>query len=192
MKRTLRYILGCLTLSIAISQSLLGYAQQTSSTVSKVSVTVVPSINVEGPNHAVDLGTYGIGDISAAIEFQVQTNSPQIRVSVAATPLFKGDNPKTSVVEPISLDQSGGIEIYAAAKRAPGIANHMAKFIGEVEAIDGFPALGTETIILESSPNQPAGQPVIVNVVWVQSGTNKPQGRYGGRIKLVAFVMPPN
>ncbi|MBL7218523.1 MAG: hypothetical protein ISS69_00275 [Phycisphaerae bacterium] len=157
-----------------------------------VFVKVDPNVGVQASTAIVNAGTVQTGDFTATIDFRVDANLQVVTLYAAASPLFKGDDPLGTEVQPIPLNVTAGIEIDPDNANPLGGGSQVAAFLigGATEDIDGFPGVPTEQITFESSQNNHFSQNVRLTVTWNQDDPEKPTGEYSGKVKLTALLLP--
>jgi len=155
----------------------------------KIVVRVRPSLSVESASPVVDAGTVDKGDVSASLGFRVKANAGQVALSVAASDLYKADEPGTVVVMPLRLKASAGARIEASSASPAGGSDAVAPFEGP-DRIGAFPALRSRRILFAGSQDHRFDQDVAVNLSWQSADARQPPGDYGGRVSLTAMLMP--
>lgn len=157
-----------------------------------VEADVEPSISVTSYASRVHIGTISTGDFSSTFSFAVEANMPVVALQVLATNLYKDSNPSTSSTNPISVNQSAGIDINAPAAKIIDGSGWNAAFsnsetLNKPEGI--FSGFRTEQVKLESSQQGIFDQDVDLRVTWTQDESIKPAGRYGGYIVLYVSLV---
>ena len=153
---------------------------------------VVANVTITPVASSVDCGDVQTGDFTATIPFRIDANTQKVKISAAASALFKGDDPSGNEVTPIPLNMSEGIVFDADNANPVENGDEKADYVGAMGDmfIDAFPACGTEGITYESSQNNHFSQGVTMLVTWNQDDPEKPMGEYSGKVKMVAMVMP--
>ena len=156
-----------------------------------VYVDVNPNIAVNTMLPSVDLGSVQVGEIHGVIPFRIDANTEQVRIWLALSRLYKGDEPGGTEVGPILFSWlTQGCEIYAESGSPIGGADNHVDYITPVE-IDGFPTFSTTALVFESAQNNHFSQQVDAIIHWYQDDPEKPMGQYSGRVKMLAEVVLP-
>jgi hypothetical protein len=156
-----------------------------------VYVDVNPNIAVNAMYPTFDLGGIQVGEIHGIVPFRIDANTEQVRIWLAASRLYKGDQPDGTEVDPILFSWlTQGCEIYAESASPTGGADNHVDYITPME-IDGFPAFSTTALVFESAQNNHFSQGVDAVVHWYQNDPEKPMGQYSGRVKMLAEVVLP-
>jgi hypothetical protein len=174
----------------ALTLGLAAYAAEadlTGSATAHVFVNVNSNVGVQASTPVVDAGTVQTGDFTATATFAIQANEEQLKLTVDASNLFKGDDPN-STVTPISLKLSEGAIVTPSSANPVAGGSTKLNFVGPGPAVNGFPTQATEVRTYESSQNGIWSQSVAVKVTYNQPDPLKPQGEYSGVIRLTALV----
>ncbi len=161
-------------------------ADSDSAATSHVFVKVVENIAVRSLAAVVSAGEIQTGAFSATLPFRLDANSESVILGVAASSLYKGDDPLAPTVGPIGLFDGVKIEPTDASPLAGG--SNVAQYQTPGEVVGGFPTLRTNDITFESSQNNHFSQNVAVTVSWFQNDAEKPTGEYSGVVKLYAMI----
>jgi hypothetical protein len=151
--------------------------------------TTAPDQVPGGGTGIVSLGRMQTGLVCGNIAWRVDANTEAVRFSLAASDLWKGDDPVGATVLPIPLYLEGGVDFdIEFGGPAFGQSGHMAfsseGFIGD------FPVWSTKYLTFESSQNGHFSQYVFTHVCWYQDDAEKPTGQYSGVVALWGFVVP--
>jgi hypothetical protein len=157
------------------------------SATAKVFVNIVPSLSVQPATPIVNANTVSLGDFTATIDFTVHANQEAVCFFVEVSPLFKGDDPNSTVL-PIPIETSAGVVVQPDGANPLGSVSNVLQFNAGTSVVDGFPALVTNTLCYESSDNGTFSHVVHVTVVWNQNDPQKPQGQYSGKVRLTALL----
>jgi len=152
-----------------------------------VYVNVVSNVAVSVITSNVALGSIQTGVFPGEITFRVDANSEEVALSVAATQLYKGDDPTNPTVSPIALEQSLGALIEPTNASPMNGGSNTAMYTAPYD-YNGFLGFQTEYISFESSQPGYFSQPVFVTVAWNQDDSEKPQGQYSGFVCLFASL----
>ncbi len=166
-------------------------ADLTSSAQTHVYLNIDPNISVQPIESVIDAGSIQTGDASLPIPFRIDANTEQVKIAVVVTPLFKGNDPLGTEVDPIPVNLSAGVDIDPANGNEVGGGDGNAEFIGtqDVSAPEGlFPGQLTETLVFESSQDGHFSQDVLVSPTWTNDDDEKPQGEYSGYVVLLAMI----
>jgi hypothetical protein len=156
-----------------------------------VRVLVNPNVGITAVNTTIDAGTIQTGNFTASIDFKVDANLQEVSFQVDASPLYKGDDPTSTIVLPIPLNLSAGALIQPANGNATGGHSNVAAFSGGTgPIIQGFPTSATEVVQFSSSQNNHFSQNVNVKVVWNQGDPELPTGEYSGIVQVTALLLP--
>ncbi len=183
MKKLIAVIMGLMVVGTAS----VCFADTENSAVAKVYVKVDPNVAIRPLTAIVNAGSVQVGLFSADVLFRVDANKESVQFFAAASPLYKGDDPKNSEVAPIPLANGAVIQPTNANPIAGG--TNVAQYVLPT-TIDEFPAQQTEAIIFESSQGGHFSQDVNVKFSWNQSDPEKPMGEYSGKVKLTALLLP--
>lgn len=135
----------------------------------------------------------GHEDAVIRVGFMVDSNSQLLRISAAASDLFKGDVPNS----PNYLVKKGGVPIVCPAG-APdygantfnGVSN-VAVYGASAVTINGFTALETNAILFESNQSNRFSMPCYLTFTWGTTNAELPTGQYSGYVRFVGTVVPP-
>ena len=167
------------------------FADLSGAAISHVRVLVNPNVAIVPVLSTVDAGTVQTGNFTASIDYQVDANLQEVSFQVDASPLYKGDDPTSSIVHPIPLNLSAGVLIQPANGNATGGHANVAAFSGGTGPIvQGFPTAATEVVQYSSSQNNHFSQNVNIKVVWNQNDNELPTGEYSGVVQLTALLLP--
>ena len=137
----------------------------------------------------VDLGRVQTGLICGAIRWRVDANTEAVRFCLAASDLWKGDDPIGATVPPIPVYTENGVEFDIEYGNPVFGQDGTVLFNGQT-TIGDFPAMSTEYVTFESSQNGHFSQYVITRLCWYQDDPEKPTGQYSGVVALWGFVVP--
>ena len=90
-----------------LADSPTGPAQTIGSHEVKVEAQVVPNIAVSGPVDYQNIGQVAAGDqgkIVAVVPFRIHANTEAVRIQICATDLYKGNDPSSPYIIPLSSD----------------------------------------------------------------------------------------
>ena len=156
---------------------------------SKVVLVVRPKIGVKTETPVVQ-GEVHSRQISAMAQFRVEANVPSVQLFVSASPLsFRGD-PFGRKVPQIPLDTARGVQIIPTDAVPTGGTPGLALYQGPGPPIGYHQTLRTQAAQFTSHRVHCFYQHVYVKAFWVQDGRRRPAGRYDGRVRLTALVMP--
>ena len=167
-------------------------AEESAHALSHVYVIVQPTIAVDNGTSSVDLGTVQLGIFCANIRWRIDANTEAVEFCVAASDLYKGDDPN-SEVPPLPLYVEGGVEISAEAGNPIGGASPIVDVsaMTSIETPQGtFPAYQTDYVTFESSQFAVFSQYVDTYICWYQPDPEQVQGEYSGWVALWAYVVP--
>ena len=185
--------LAILTIALLVVPGLaLAQAQTIGSHEVKVEAKVVPNIAVSGPVDYQFLGELAAGDaggITALVPFRVHANTEAVKLQVLATDLYKGNDPNSAFIIPLTDD-------------APVVVSTECEAIGQADnSLPWDPAVpyqshgqtgkATEVIIFESGQGGTFSIDFDVQLGWQNDDPELPQGYYTGYVKLVAEVVVP-
>jgi len=166
-------------------------ANETSSAMAQVSITVVPNITA-GVVSAAMQPDVKVGPFSAEITFHVEANEEAVSLGVASTHLYKGDDLTLTEVAPLAVNTNAGVTILPKnANPLGGGQTHVS--YGNAITIStprgemhGFKS---NSIAFESAQNGRFSQDVKVTTGWLQSDPEKPQGEYSGYVVLYTALL---
>lgn len=193
MKKLLLSVVSLLTIGIVAAATVPAenvYADTSGEAEAHVYAIVNPNIAVGVLTPIVNAGTVQMGDFNAVIGFRVDANKEDVKLSVCASELYKGDDPTNPTVAPIPLNLSAGVPIAPTDANPMNGASNVANYSGGSCSIGAFPGLATEQIHFESSQNGHFSQDVYVTVTWNQGDPEKPMGEYSGKVKFIAMLVP--
>jgi len=190
MKKMLALIIGLVMLAM-VPQA---YADNSSSAIAGVQVTVLPNIAINSLSPFVALNAIQKGPFSAQFLWNVQANVQKVYFMLEASNLFKGDDPSASYV--IALDNTKPVDLIAAnANASPQAHGNILAWDGIGTPIPGnpipYPTAKTETAAWESSIAGDFSQNVTTTVYYKGPALELPQGDYSGKVRLTTFVVPP-
>jgi hypothetical protein len=187
MKHTL-FVLAFLGLMAGVA-----FADESNDAICHVYVDVDANIGVMPVFSSVDLGSIQTGTFIGMIPFRVDANTQKVRMSAAASYLYKGDDPDTVWVPPILLfldELEPGVDIVPHNGNPVAGGDYRAMYLGDVD-VGGFPGKNTEEIVFESAQNNHFSQQVDLFVTWIQDDPEKPMGEYSGNVQLFCWVVLP-
>jgi hypothetical protein len=167
-------------------------ADESAHALTHVYVQVQPTISVNNGTSSVDLGTVQLGVFCATIRWRIDANTEAVQFCVAASDLYKGDDPNSSV-PPLPLYLEGGVEFDAEAGNPVGGASPIVDFtaMSSIQTPQGiFPSYQTDYLTIESSQFGVFSQYVDTYLCWYQPDPEQPRGEYSGWVALWAFVVP--
>jgi hypothetical protein len=176
------------TLLAVVGMASWAYADLSSSAVAKVLINVNPNVAVNVSNVPPPVNIQG-GLVAVTVTFQVEGNTQAMSLFVEASDLYKGTK-ANSEVPPIVLEAAEGAVIEPSDATPMNAGSNTAAFTGPGAPVGDFATQLSESILFESSQNNHFSQPVDVTVTWNQSDPEKPQGQYGGYVRLTALVQP--
>lgn len=191
MKKTLSLVTGLLVVGMASVCS----ADLTNNATARVHVKVDPDIAVSALTPNVDMGSIQRGTITGLVDFRVDANQQYVQLSVAASNLFKGDDPvyaasgAPDAVAPIALVPSATIHPDNGTNPATGESTVKVP-LSLQGAIGAYPSLGSEPVIFEAASNGHFSQVVHTAFSWTQPNVEKPAGDYSGVVRLTAAILP--
>ncbi|WP_460595142.1 hypothetical protein [Geomonas sp. Red276] len=140
----------------------------------------------------VDMGSIQRGLINGQVDFRVDANKQYVALSVAASNLYKGDDPLYAgpdAVAPIALVPTATIQPDNGTNPDTGL-NKVSVALGTAGTIGNFPSFGSSPVTFESAANGHFSQIVHTAFQWNQDQVEKPAGDYSGVVQLVATVLP--
>lgn len=162
-------------------------AETTGSAVARVSATVLPNISVGVVTGNVNAGSIQTGRLNAVVVFRIDANQQSVCIQVAASPLFKADDPRSPNV--IALHTVLPVLVVPAqGNRAGGLPNSLA-FDGPAHTVSGFPMISTFPGIFESSQAFVFSQEVTTTIPYNQADAELPQGEYSGVVQFTASLI---
>ncbi|MEW6220629.1 MAG: hypothetical protein AB1634_14015 [Thermodesulfobacteriota bacterium] len=186
MKKVIFIGLLALTPFVASTSS----ADTEGSATAHVYMDVVANIAVAPETPVVDAGDIQMGDFSATFQFRIDANTEAVQMFMAASDLWKGDDPLGTAVAPIPVNLSEGVVFDCDNANPLQGAGDTAAFTAAMVDINGFPAVMSEPIAFESSQNGHFSQSCRQVVTWSQNDPEKPMGEYSGKVRLTAMVLP--
>ena len=174
----------------ALAQTGLDPVQVTGSHEVKVEAQVVPNIAVSGPVDYQNIGQVAAGDagaIVAVIPFRIHANTEAVRIQVCATDLYKGNDPTSSYIIPLSSDDP--VLISTEAEAIGQADNTLPWDPATPYASHGQNGMCTQALIVESGQNGTFSIDFGVQLGWQNDDPELPQGYYTGYVKRVAEVV---
>ena len=190
-----RKALGLLALPLVLGMAFAvspAQADESAHGMTHVYVRVQPTITVDNGTSSVDLGTVQIGIFCASIRWRIDANTEAVEFCVAASDLYKGDDPNSSV-PPLPLYVEGGVEISAEAGNPIAGGSRIVDFtaMSSLDTPQGvFPTYQTDYVTFESSQFGVFSQYVDTYLCWYQPDPEQVQGEYSGWVALWAYVVP--
>jgi hypothetical protein len=158
----------------------------------RVFVTVDPNVAVRADLAVWDLGSVQTGNFNATVTWRVDANSQTVNMQLAASDLWKGDDPTNSEVAPIPLAVSTPAQVRPANGNETNSGDNLLSWDGGPgEEVNGFPTQLTEVGAFESSQNGHFSQQVTTTIRYNQNDPEKPQGQYSGVIRLYVLLGAP-
>ena len=188
MKKVLASVSGLLLLGMATVCS----ADLTNSATARVHVVVDPDIAISALTPNVDMGSIQRGIITGLVDFRVDANKQYVELSVAASPLYKGDDPLYAgpdAVAPIDLVPAALIQPDNGTNPETGLQAVVVD-LATIGTIGSFPSLASTPVVFESAANGHFSQVVHTAFTWNQTEVEKPAGDYSGVVRLTATVIP--
>ena len=167
-------------------------ADPTASATAHVYLNIDPNISVQAIDANVNAGTLQTGDREVPITFRIDANTEAVSMSALVTKLYKGDDPKSTIVAPILPNQSAGVVMQPDNANPVNGGSNVADYIsdGQVTTEKGtFQGKLTEQIVFESSQNGHFSQNVEITPTWTNEDNEKPQGQYSGYVVLYTAVV---
>lgn len=191
MKKMLALVSGMLVVSMAAVCS----ADTANDSTARVRVKVDPDVAVSTLTPNVDMGSIQRGVIKGFVDFRVDANQQYVQLSVAASNLYKGDDPAyamsgaTDAVAPILVVPTAGIQPDNGTNPETGLKTVWVN-LGIPGMIGAFPSLGSEPVTFEAASNGHFSQVVHTAFSWNQADVEKPAGDYSGVVRLTAALLP--
>jgi hypothetical protein len=191
MKKLIALISGLLLLGVAA----FSYADTSGSTLARIHVKVSPDIAVSTLTPNVDMGSVQRGTVTGLVDFRVDANQQYVNLSVAASPLFKGDDPvyassgAADAVLPIPVVAFASIHPENGTNPGTGQATVVTP-LSIVSSSGAYPTLGSAPVTFEAASNGHFSQIVHTSFSWNQDMTEKPAGDYSGVIVFTAALLP--
>jgi len=185
MKRFILLAICVTCLGLAVVPA---YAEMSGSAQSTVLVTVNPNIAVRANASAVNVGSIQRGMFWADVSFRIDANEEAINMFVEASDLWKGSDPAGTEVAPIPVMSSMAVAITPQYGNEMDAGDNAANWEGTGEAIGSFPTSKTETVTFESSQDGHYSQDVSYRIFYNQDDNEKPQGEYGGKVRLTVLL----
>jgi hypothetical protein len=181
----------CVAAAALLAAVVPAFADLSGQATAHVRVLVNPNVGIAAVNPTIDAGSVQTGDFTASIDFRVDANKQEVSFQVDASPLFKGNDPTQTIVNPIPLNLTAGVLIQPINGNATGGHSNMAKYTGTTgPIIQGFPTTPTEVVQFSSSQNNHFSQNVNVKVTWTQGDPELPTGEYSGVVQVTALLLP--
>ena len=159
-----------------------------------VYVNVDPNVTVGtlGSDHHTTAGGLGVqtGEFDIVVPFRIDANKEQVAIQVEVTPLWKGNDPHGTEVEPIELCDRDAVEIDPENANPIQGADAFPDPVFGGQEIYGSPSQRFEAIVFESSQAGHFSQDVDVTLCWDQRDPELPTGEYSGWVKLTAMLFP--
>jgi hypothetical protein len=191
MKKAIALASALLILGVAAVCS----ADTSNSATARTHVKVSPDIAVSALTPNVDMGSVQRGIVTGLVDFRVDANQQYINISVAASPLFKGDDPvyafsgAPDAVAPIAVVPSASIHPDNGTNPATGLATIIAPLT--ISGLSGaYPTMGSAPVTFEAASNGHFSQVVHTAFTWNQDQTEKPAGDYSGVVVFTAALLP--
>ncbi len=181
-----RFVVVAAILALAFAGA--ARADETCEATTLVFVEINPNICVQALMPSVDMGSVQTGEIFGYIPFQIDANTEQVLICVAATPLAKGFDFESDDVPLIPVDLDFGVNVDAEHANPTGGQDNNLEYTDDVQ-IEGIPASGTECVEFESSQNCHFSQNVLLTLAWLQENNEQAMGEYTGLVQLTATVV---
>ncbi len=184
LSRTLMVLLLSLTFVGFITADLL--AEEVASATKKVRVRVLPNIGVGASTpEPVEVQT---GKFQIRVPFRIAANSQFVKIQIAATKLYKADDP-ASPTPPIDVfTDRPAFVLPANGNESGGSGDNKLAWVREI-TLDDREGYETEVGTFESSQPGIFNQDVDVIVTWIQANNDQPVGDYVGLVKMTAMIM---
>jgi hypothetical protein len=191
MKKVIALVSGLFLLGVAAVCS----ADTSNSALARIHVKVSPDIAVAALTPNVDMGSVQRGTVTGLVDFRVDANQQYVNISVAASPLFKGDDPvyafsgAADAVAPIPVVPTASIHPDNGTNPATGNATMIADL--NIPGLSGaYPTVGSAPVTFEAASNGHFSQVVHTAFSWNQGLVEKPAGDYSGVIVFTAALLP--
>ncbi len=169
------------------------HAAMRASAEATVIVTVVPTITVVSKTAVASAGVAvptQTNDFHIDIAWSIGSNLDEVKFTLEASDLFKGDNPLDTSVTPIPLNIGRPAEIVLQSGSKVDGNNNEAAWKGRGNNIGNYPTQTTETVTCRSSDRGRFSQDVVTKIWYTQSQPDKPTGNYSGRVRLTTVATP--
>jgi len=163
-------------------------ADQSSSATAKVYVTVSPNVAVANTLSVWDLGSVQTGTFTASIIGRVDANAQFVNMQIAASSLYKGDDPTNKDVAPIVVRTGTPVRVTPTNGNEANSGDNLLAWDGDGPVINGYPTTNTEVGRFESSQNGHFSQNVTTTITYSQTDPEKPQGQYSGVVRLLVLI----
>jgi hypothetical protein len=164
------------------------FADQQNSAVAKVFVTVNPNVAVSPTLTIWDLGSIQTGNFTASIIWRVDANAEFVNMQIAASSLYKGDDPTNTDVAPIVVRVATPARVQPANGNEANSGDNLLSWDGAGPVVNGYPTTNTEIGRFESSQNGHFSQNVTTTITYSQTDPEKPQGQYSGVVRLLVLI----
>jgi hypothetical protein len=189
MKTALALVSGLLLIASA------AMADTSNSALARIHVKVSPDIAVSTITPNVDMGSVQRGIVTGLVDFRVDANQQYVNLSVAASALFKGDDPvyafsgAADAVLPINVVPTATIQPDNGTNPATGLAKVAVPLT--ITGLSGaYPTLGSAPVTFEAASNGHFSQVVHTAFTWNQDSVEKPAGDYSGVVVITAALLP--
>jgi hypothetical protein len=191
MKKLLAAVSGLFLLGMTA----LSFADTTGTATARVHVKVNPDIAVSAITGNVDMGGIQRGIINGLVDFRVDANQQYVNISVAASPLYKGDDPvyatsgAADAVAPIGVVTTATIHPDNGTEPSSGRST-VPVTLSLPGTSGAYATLGSAPVTFEAASNGHFSQVVHTAFKWDQSLTEKPAGDYSGIVVFTAALLP--
>lgn len=191
MKKLLAALSGLFLLGMTVA----AMADTSGTATARVHVKVNPDIAISTITGNVDMGGIQRGLVNGLVDFRVDANQQYVNISVAASPLFKGDDPAYAIsgapdaVAPIGVVPSATIHPDNGTEPATGKST-VAVNLTLPGTSGAYPTLGSTPVTFEAASNGHFSQVVHTAFQWDQSLIEKPAGDYSGIVVFTAALLP--
>jgi hypothetical protein len=186
MKRSLILIVGLLLCGLVITPA---YADVNGSATAHVTMTVAPNITVVPTTPQINAGTVQNTAFTAQAGWTVHANMQEVTFSMAASSLYKGDDPTRTDAPPIGVKTSVPASFICPNANRVASGNILA-WTGGADVIGAFPSTKTEAAVWASSTPGRLSQDCTSIVTYNPPASEQPTGIYSGKIQLVVLLIP--
>ena len=187
MKRSLILIVGLLLCGLVITPA---YADLTGNASAHVTMTVAPNITVVASTPQINAGTIQNTAFIATAIWSVHANMQEVIFSMAASSLYKGDDPQNPEgVPPITVKTTVPASFTCPNANRVQSSNVLA-WDGVGTPINNFPSTKTEAAVWASSTPGRLSQDCTSVITYNPPASEQPTGIYSGKIQLVVLLVP--
>ena len=177
------------SISMLLLSNTAAYPENLNSSIVTTHMTIEPTISVQAQTTCIHQEISGTGNIEVTALFSVAANTKQVAMFVEATPFYMSGETENPLTEPITLDESAGVDLDPEDTEIVGNSTQV-DYVADGNPAEGYPSRRTDLISFQSN-ELVFNKPTSVTARWIQDDPNRTAGTYQARIKLTCIAQIP-